>query len=332
MQDLTPISPDLNLSVVVPAFEEAESLPELVDGIRAACGAVGLSFEVLLVNDGSKDDTWPVIERLSATDDRVKGIRLKRNYGKSAALSIGFQAAAGEYVVTMDADLQDDPTEIPALIEILRDGHDLVSGWKKKRRDPVSKRIPSRFFNFVTRVMTGIPLHDFNCGLKAYRSEVVKSVTLYGELHRYIPVLAYYEGYDRIAEKPVNHRVRKYGRTKFGMERYLRGFLDLLTVQFLTRFASRPMHFFGSVGSLAFVGGFAISLYLSIEKLAYGRPLSDRPMLLLGALLLLLGAQMFLGGLLGEMIIRERVARQSDVIVAERTGKPVAMSREVDER
>jgi glycosyltransferase involved in cell wall biosynthesis len=316
-----------DLSIVVPVFEEQESLPELADAIRNACQAGDLSFEALLVDDGSRDRSWSVIQSLADVDPRFRGIRLKRNYGKSAALSVGFEEAAGTFVVTMDADLQDDPAEIPALIDILREGHDLVSGWKRERQDPLSKTIPSRFFNSLARVLSGIPLHDFNCGLKAYRSEVVKDIRLYGELHRHIPVLARNEGYDRIAEKSVVHHARKYGRTKFGFERYLRGFLDLLTVQFLTRFASRPMHFFGSLGTIAFLGGFLISLYLSIDKLVLGHPLGDRPLLLFGAVLILLGAQMFLTGLIGEIIIRERMERTSERIVAERTAARVESLR-----
>ena len=307
------------VSIVVPVYDEEESLPELIDKIRASCESASLSFEVFLVDDGSNDRSWATIASLAESDERIRGIRLKRNYGKSAALSTGFDHATGTYVVTLDADLQDDPAEIPALIEILKEGNDLVSGWKTRRRDPLSKTVPSRFFNFVTRLLSGIPLHDFNCGLKAYRVEVVKEVRPYGELHRYIPLLAHNEGYRRIAEKSVVHHPRKHGTTKFGFERYLRGFLDLLTVLFLTRFASRPMHFFGSLGSLAFLGGFAISLYLSIEKLAYGQPIGGRPLLLLGAILLLLGAQMFLTGLVGEMIIRERMESHSAYQVAERT-------------
>lgn len=313
------LTEQLDVSVVVPVYDEEESLRELVGQVFAATDAENMTAEVIMVDDGSRDGSWSVIEKLAGDDRRVRGIRLKRNYGKSAALSTGFAAVNGRYVVTLDADLQDDPAEIPALIKLLEDGNDLVSGWKRKRNDPLSKTIPSRFFNFVTRLLSGIPLHDFNCGLKAYRAEVVKEVRLYGELHRYIPLLARYEGFDRIAEKPVVHHARKYGRTKFGIERYLRGFLDLLTVQFITRFASRPMHFFGSLGSLAFLGGFAISLYLSIEKLVMGNPIGDRPLILLGAILLLLGAQMFLTGLIGEMLIRERMQNRDVYGIAERT-------------
>ena len=301
------MTPDL--SIVVPVYDEAESLPELVRQIRSACEGAGYAFEVWLVDDGSRDGSWDVIEGLHEDDPRFAGLRLRRNYGKSAALARGFEHARGRYVVTLDADLQDDPAEIPAMVGMLREGADLVSGWKQTRNDPLSKTVPSRFFNFVTRSLSGIPLHDFNCGLKAYRGEVVKHVRLYGELHRYIPLLAKWEGYDRIAEKPVNHRPRVHGRTKFGLERFIRGFLDLLTVAFLTRFAARPMHFFGTMGTLSFIGGFVVSLWLSIDKVVFGQPLSDRPLLLLGAILLLLGAQLFLTGLLGEMIIRPRMER-----------------------
>src|SRR5690606_6031276 len=248
---------------------------------------------------------WPEIERLHAADPRFAGIRFRRNYGKSAALAVGFQHARGRYVVTMDADLQDNPAEVPNLITALEEGagYDLVSGWKKKRHDPIEKRLPSKFYNYVTRKMSGIPLHDFNCGLKAYRSEVVRHVRVYGELHRFIPLLAQWEGYERITERAVEHRPRVHGRTKFGLERYLRGYLDLISVVFLTRFAARPMHFFGTLGTLAFLGGFLISLWLSVDKLVFGHPIGDRPLLLFGVLMILLGAQMFSTGLLGEMFI-----------------------------
>ncbi|GIV58658.1 MAG: glycosyl transferase family 2 [Rhodothermaceae bacterium] len=298
-----------DLSIIVPVYDEEESLPELARRLRAVCEQAGYRFEVWLVDDGSTDGSWAVIERLHADDPRFLGLRFRRNYGKSAALAVGFERARGRYVVTLDADLQDDPDEIPALIEMLERGYDLVSGWKQKRHDPLSKTIPSRFFNFVTRVFSGIPLHDFNCGLKAYRAEVVKSVRVYGELHRYIPLLAKWEGFDRITEKPVRHHPRKYGRTKFGLERFIRGFLDLLTVLFMTRFAARPMHFFGTLGTLAFLGGFLVSLWISIDKIVFGHYIGDRPLLLLGALLILVGVQMFTTGLIGEMMIRPRMER-----------------------
>lgn len=293
-----------DLSVVVPVFEEAESLPELADQIRTALDAAGLTFEVWLVDDGSRDASWAAIGHLHAADRRFQGVRFRRNYGKSAALAAGFARAAGRYVATLDADLQDDPAELPAMVARLEAGADLVSGWKQTRHDPLEKTIPSRFFNGVTRAISGIPLHDFNSGIKAYRCEVVKSVRVYGELHRYVPLLAKWEGYTRIEEQVVQHRARKYGRTKFGLERYLRGFLDLITVVFLTRFAQRPMVFFGSLGTLGFVAGSAMLGYLAVVKLFFGEPIGGRPLLIFGAVLLLLGAQSFLAGLLGEMIAR----------------------------
>ncbi len=304
--------PPPTLSVVVPVYDEAASLPELADGIRAALDGAGLSFEAWLVDDGSADGSWAEIERLHRADARFAGVRFRRNYGKSAALAAGFARARGRYVATLDADLQDDPAELPEMVRRLDAGADLVSGWKRKRHDPLSKTVPSRFFNAVTRWASGIPLHDFNSGIKAYRCEVVKAVRVYGELHRYIPLLAKWEGYTRIEEQPVHHRARKYGRTKFGLERFLRGFLDLITVVFITRFAQRPMVFFGGIGTLGFVLGFGILAYLAGVKLFLGEPIGGRPLLLLGALLLLLGAQSFLAGLLGEMIARpelEDVAR-----------------------
>lgn len=303
------------LSIVVPVYNEAASLPELAERLRAACA--DYAFEVWLVDDGSTDDSWSTIDQLHHEDERFKGIRLQRNYGKSAALAVGFNHVQGPKVVTLDADLQDDPDEIPALLDLLDDGYDLVSGWKRERQDPLSKTIPSRFFNGVTRLISGIPIHDFNCGLKAYRREVVQSINLYGELHRYIPLLAKWEGFDRITEKPVQHHARKHGTTKFGVERFIRGFLDFVSVFFLTRFAARPMHFFGGVGTLCFVFGVAISMWLSIEKIVFGHPLGDRPLLLLGLLLILFGAQMFSTGLLGEMIVRPRMEATEAYRIAE---------------
>lgn len=305
---MSEVTPDV--SIVVPVYNEADSLPELFKRIKKVCGQQKLSFELWLVDDGSTDTSWKVIQELHARDPRVAGVQFMRNYGKSAALAIGFEQVQAPYVVTMDADLQDDPEEIPGLLDQLADGYDLVSGWKKKRQDPLQKTIPSRFFNFVTRVVSGIPLHDFNCGLKAYRREVVKSVQVYGEMHRYIPLLAKWEGYDRIGERPVKHHPRKYGETKFGLERFLRGFLDLISVIFLTRFAARPMHFFGGLGSLMFMAGFIISMYLTVLKLM-GQPLGDRPLLFLGMLLILVGVQLFSTGLIGEMVIRPEMEETS---------------------
>ncbi len=300
-----------HLSIVVPVFDEEESLPELAVLLREVCEREAYSFEVLMIDDGSSDASWEVIKQIHAEDARFAGVSFRRNYGKSAALAVGFQRARGRYVVTIDADLQDDPHEIPALIAMLEEGNDLVSGWKKKREDPLGKKIPSKVINTITRRLTGIDLHDINCGLKAYRREVVKSVKVYGELHRYIPLLAKWEGFTRIVEKPVKHHARKYGQTKFGIERFARGFLDLITTLFMMRFAARPMHFFGSLGMAAFLGGFLISLWISIDKLVFDNPIGDRPLLLFGVMLILLGAQMFATGLLGEMIIKPRMEETS---------------------
>lgn len=294
------------LSLVVPVYNEVESIPELVRRITEVCDAAALTFETWLVDDGSRDGSWEAITAAHAQDARFAGVRMRRNYGKSAALALGFAHVQGRYVITLDADLQDDPAEIPALIAKLEEGYDLVSGWKQKRQDPLEKKLASRFFNFVTRVLSGIPLHDFNCGLKAYRAEVVQNVRVYGELHRYIPMLARWAGFNRITELPVKHHARKFGKTKFGLGRYITGFLDLITVLFLTRFAVRPMHFFGLLGTLSFMGGFSISLYLTVLKIM-GQPLGNRPLLFLGMLLILLGAMSFFTGFLGEMIIRPRM-------------------------
>jgi len=294
------------LSIVIPLLNEAESLPELHSRIVESCESLARNFEMLFIDDGSNDGSWDVIQKLGDKDGRVRGLQLRRNYGKSAALSAGFKKARGEYIITMDADLQDDPFEIPNLVSKLEEGYDLVSGWKQKRNDPLEKRIPSKFFNFVTRLLSGIKLHDFNCGLKIYRSEVAKSVHLYSELHRYIPLLAKWEGYDRITEIPVKHHARQFGKTKFGFGRYITGFLDLITVMFLTRFAAQPMQLFGSLGTISFAGGFIISAYLSIEKWVFDKPIGRRPLLFLGILLILVGVILFVTGLLGEMIARNR--------------------------
>jgi glycosyltransferase involved in cell wall biosynthesis len=312
-----------DLSVVVPVYEEAESLPELAAQIRAAMDGAGLTFEVWLVDDGSKDASWAEIGRLHAADGRFRGVRFRRNYGKSAALAAGFARAGGRYVATLDADLQDDPAELPGMVARLEAGADLVSGWKQKRHDPLEKRLPSKFFNAVTRGLSGIPLHDFNSGIKAYRCEVVKAVRVYGELHRYVPLLAKWEGYTNIEEQVVRHHARKYGRTKFGLERYLRGFLDLLTVVFITRFARRPMVFFGAIGTLLFTLGFGVLLWLAVDKLFLGASIGQRPLLLFGAIALLLGAQSFLAGFLGEMIARPELEDVGRYDVREETGTGV---------
>jgi glycosyltransferase involved in cell wall biosynthesis len=297
----------LEITLVIPVFNEEESLPELARQIDTALD--GRSYEVLLIDDGSSDASWDVIHALHQTNPAYQGIRFQRNYGKSAALAVGFERARGAYVCTLDADLQDDPNELPGMIDRLIHGADLVGGWKKKRHDPLSKTIPSRFFNAVTRKMSGIALHDFNCGLKAYRAEVIKTIRVYGELHRYIPLLAKWEGFGKIEEHVVAHRPRRFGVSKFGLERFLRGFLDLLTVLFQTRYAARPMHFFGSLGIVSFVVGFAIATYLSIDKLVFGAALQNRPLLLMSVLMIITGTQLFLAGLLGEMIIKPRMER-----------------------
>ena len=322
------------VSLVIPLLDEAGSLPELAERITAALDGAGRSFEVWMIDDGSADGSWEVIRGLHAEDPRFAGVRLRRNYGKSAALAVGFARARGRYVATLDADLQDDPAELPEMIERLEAGADLVSGWKRKRHDPLSKTIPSRFFNGVTRLVSGIPLHDFNSGIKAYRADVVKNVRVYGELHRYIPLLAKWEGYDRIEEQPVQHHPRRHGTTKFGLERFIRGFLDLITVVFVTRFGRRPMHFFGGLGTLSFLGGFAVSLYLSVGWFL-GTPIQNRPLFFLGIMLVLLGGQLFLAGFLGEMIVRPQMERTDTVHLREvmepKAGRPSPRVAEVVE-
>lgn len=305
-----------SISVVIPLFNEEESLPELTEKIHTVATRMGVVYEIIFVDDGSTDNSYTVIQKLKQQYAAVKALRFRKNFGKSTALSEGFKMATGTYVITMDADLQDDPEEIPHLVNKLQDGNDLVSGWKKVRHDPVSKTIPSRFFNFVTRVMSGIRLHDFNCGLKAYRREVVKDVNLYGELHRYIPVLAKWEGYRRITEIVVHHHPRKYGHSKFGLSRFLKGFLDLITVVFLTRYVKRPLHFFGFFGSLSLLAGLGICGYLSLDWFL-GTPIGQRPILFLGILLIMIGFQIISTGLIGEMLVHN-FNRQKEVPVKER--------------
>ncbi|HLF13701.1 MAG TPA: glycosyltransferase family 2 protein [Bacteroidota bacterium] len=293
------------VSLVIPVYNEEGSLRELYDNIRNGLGRMQ-RYEIIFVDDGSTDGSARVLAELRNRDRaRIKVIRFRRNYGKSAALSVGFAEATGEVVVTMDSDLQDDPGEIPSLVNEIRKGYDLVSGWKKKRRDPITKIIPSRFFNFVTSMLTGVRLHDINCGLKAYRREVVKEIKVYGELHRYIPVLAHWLGF-KITEIPVTHHRRKYGKTKFGIGRFWKGFLDLLTVLFTTRYLRRPLHLFGFWGMLFFLAGFAVDLYLVYLKFTEGQSLSNRPLFLGGVLLIIVGVQFISIGLLGEMIIKTK--------------------------
>ncbi|MFH1295824.1 MAG: glycosyltransferase family 2 protein [Bacteroidota bacterium] len=306
----------MEISVVVPLLNEAESLPELSDWIDRVMKEHGLSYELIYVDDGSRDDSWLVIERLAEVNPTVKGIKFRRNYGKAAALNCGFAASQGNVVITMDADLQDSPDEIPELHRmIVEEGYDLVSGWKKKRRDPLSKTIPTRFFNLTTRRMSRIRLHDFNCGLKAYRSDVVKSIEVFGEMHRYIPVIAKWAGFTKIGEKVVQHQKRKFGKTKYGPDRFFKGYLDLLSITFTSRFGKRPMHFFGLWGTLLFLAGFGIAGYLAYERIFFeGYNMTERPLFYFGLLAMILGTQLFVAGFLGELISRSAYDRNAYLI------------------
>ncbi len=295
----------IDVSVVIPLYNEAESLKELHYQLRATLQRMRARYELLFIDDGSTDRSFNVLRELKRIDGRVKIIRFRRNYGKSAALAVGFEKAQGAYVVTIDADLQDDPAEIPSLIKKLEEGYDVVSGWKKVRKDPISKTIPSRFFNFVTSLMTGIKIHDFNCGLKVYRNEVVKAIQPYGELHRYLPVLAHNAGFG-VGEMVVQHRPRRYGKTKFGVGRFWKGFLDLLTVLFTTRYFRRPLHLFGFWGMIFAFAGILIDGWLAIEWLQGKTALSNRPLFLGGILLIIVGIQFVSIGLLGEMISKTK--------------------------
>ncbi|MBQ5861803.1 MAG: glycosyltransferase family 2 protein [Alistipes sp.] len=311
----------LNISVVVPLYNEEESLRELVAWIDRVATASKLSYEVIMIDDGSSDGSWAEVEQLKEKYPAVKGIRFARNYGKSAALYCGFAEAEGEVVITMDADLQDSPDEIPELYRmIMEEGYDLVSGWKKKRYDPANKRLPSKFFNWTARVVSGIKLHDFNCGLKAYRRRVVKSIEVYGEMHRYIPILAKHAGFKRIGEKVVKHQERKYGVSKFGMERMVKGYLDLITVSFMSHFGRSPMYFFGSLGTIMFLLGGGTTVWVIADKLYKqfnGLPLravTDQPLFFMAILAVILGVQLFLAGFLGELINRNSSDRNSYLI------------------
>ena len=309
----------LDISVVVPLFNEAESLPELQAWIQRVMEQHGFSYEIIFVNDGSTDDSWNVIERLSAEHPEVKGIKFRRNYGKSPALFCGFRRAVGNVVITMDADLQDSPDESPELRRmIVEDGYDLVSGWKQKRYDPLSKTIPTKLFNATARAVSGIHnLHDFNCGLKAYRRDVIKNIEVYGEMHRYIPYLAKNAGFTRIGEKVVHHQARKYGTTKFGLDRFVNGYLDLMTLWFLSRFGQKPMHVFGLGGSLMFIIGFFAALAVGISKLVAlsrgipARLVTDNPYFFIALTMMLLGTQLFLAGFLGDLISRNSDQRNN---------------------
>jgi len=301
----------MDLSIIIPLYNEAESIGELVSWIQRVCRKHGYTYEIILVDDGSTDGSWEVIEELGTQETRIKGIKFRRNFGKSAALNQGFQSAEGHVVLTMDADLQDNPEEIPTLYDMIRkEDYDLVSGWKKKRYDPISKTIPSKLYNFTARKVTGIRLHDFNCGLKAYKKEVVQSIEVYGEMHRYIPVLVRQVGYTKIGEQIVQHQRRKYGATKYGMERFFHGFLDLVSITFISKFGKKPMHLFGVLGTLMFILGFAAAFFLGARKLYFltnhiPAPLvTQSPYFYIALTAMILGTQLFLAGFLGELISR----------------------------
>ncbi len=311
----------MDLSVVVPAYNEFESLPELAEWVDRVCRSSALSYEMIIIDDGSNDTTWAVIETLGRSNPSVKGIRFRRNYGKAAALHTGFRESQGEVVITMDADLQDSPDEIPELVRMIREeNYHVVSGWKKKRYDPFVKRFTSKFYNYTARKFSGIKLHDFNCGLKAYNSEVVKSIEVFGEMHRYIPMLAKEAGFRKIGEKVVVHQARKYGVTKYGLDRFVKGYLDLLTISFITKFGKRPMHFFGMLGTLMFIAGTALALFLGIRKLTFihnglRAPLvADSPYFYIALTVMVIGSFLFLTGFLAELINRRSPERNTYLI------------------
>ncbi len=316
------------ISVVIPAKDEAESLPELCDWIARVMAENQFTYEVIIIDDGSKDHTWEVLGQISVRNPCIKGIRFNRNYGKSAALHVGFRATSGDVVITMDADLQDSPDEIPGLYKMIKeDRFDLISGWKKKRYDPITKTIPTKLYNAAARAMSGIYLHDFNCGLKAYDSRVVKGIEVYGEMHRYIPIIAKWNGFAKIGEKVVQHRARKYGHTKFGLERFIFGLLDLVSITFVTRYRKRPMHFFGTLGIFSFLVGFFIAIGLIIEKVYHNwylhrtvRSVTDKPLFFLGLVAVIVGVQLFMAGFLGEMMTTSNPTKSNDYLVAEKIG------------
>ena len=309
----------MDISIIVPSYNEAESLPHLAEWIDRVMNEHGFDYEVIIVDDGSTDATWQVAEDLHRQNACYRGIRFRRNYGKSAALNTGFNAAKGDVVITMDADLQDSPDEVPELYRMIKeDGFDLVSGWKKKRYDSkLAKNIPSKFFNWTTRRMSGIYLHDFNCGLKAYRHEVVKSIEVYGEMHRYIPVIAKWAGFGKIGEKVVQHRKREYGVTKFGMNRFINGYLDLMSIMFMSKFGKQPMHFFGAIGSLSFLMGFVALVVVIIMRMAGSISLTNSVWFYLAMLFVLMGLVLFLAGFLGELICRNSTTRNQYLIAQE---------------
>ena len=307
---------NIKLSIIVPLYNEEESIPQLVEEIRDAVKKLSLEYELIFIDDGSKDGSFKQIISLASSDSRIKCLRFRRNYGKAAALSEGFKEANGELVITMDSDLQDDPSEIGALIDKINEGFDVVSGWKKSRKDPWSKKLPSKLFNLVTGIMSGIRIHDFNCGLKIYKADVIKTISVYGEMHRYIPVLAKLAGFS-VTEVVVNHRARLYGKTKFGTGRFLKGFLDLVTVIFLGKYNRNPLHFFGKIGTIILTVGFIINLYLTIQWVG-GIWIGNRPILFLGVLLMIVGIQFISLGLLAEMITSR--GNESNYSISERIG------------
>lgn len=315
----------MDISVVVPLYNEDESLPELVSWIDKVMGENNFSYEIVLVDDGSTDKSWAVITQLKETFPTIKAVKFRRNYGKSAALNVAFEVTQGDVVITMDADLQDSPDEIPELYRrIKEEGYDIVSGWKKKRYDPITKTIPTKLFNAATRKMSGIQLNDFNCGLKAYRGDVVKTIEVYGEMHRYIPVIAKWAGFSKIGEQVVEHRARKYGTTKFGMSRFINGFLDLLSIFFVGKFGKRPMHFFGSLGILSFFIGIIMTLWMIGEKLyhiaahtPYKREITDQPLFYIALVAIIVGSQMFLAGFIAELVGRNAPERNQYLIEKE---------------
>jgi len=316
-----------DLSIVIPVYNEEESIPELLEWIFRVIDEYKIEAEIILVDDGSSDSSWLVIGDAAINDSRVVGLRFVRNNGKSAALQTGFDRSVGNVVITMDADMQDSPDEIPGLVKMINeDGFDIVSGWKKERHDPIGKTVPSLFFNWVTSKVSGIALHDFNCGLKAYRKEVIKNINVYGEMHRYIPLIAKWSGYRQIGEKVVEHRARKYGTTKYGMKRFLTGFLDLLSVTFVSRFKKNPMHFFGSIGLLSFSTGFFITAWVIGEKLYRQfnslprRDVVDQPLFFLALVALVIGVQLFLAGFLAEMMIQLR-SKKDEYLISDTTKK-----------
>ena len=319
----------LQLTVLIPLYNEDESLPELHDWIVRVVTENRYIYEILFIDDGSTDTSWRVIEQLASQNSNVRGIRFNTNYGKTAALQTGFQAARGQVVITMDADLQDSPDEIPELYRMItEDGYDVVSGWKQKRYDPITKTLPTKLFNAVSRSVSGVQLHDFNCGLKAYRHKVVKTIgpVLYGDMHRNLPIVANWNGFSRIGEKVVQHRARKYGTTKFGIERFVNGFLDVLVIGFVHKFSKRPMHFFGTFGTLSFFIGSVLAIWLIVEKLinisrgVRYRNVTDNPLFFFGLVAIILGVQLFLAGFLGEMLVRQSLGKSADTHIAERVG------------